>query len=91
MDSEILSGFIDDILDDDNGVQLDASFDANDPHEDLKCTFFSFLISRCILRYAPGYASGSEYKFSKPGRAIMGNNAKRIEFIDGFLTFYSAD
>ena len=90
MDSEILSGFVDDILDG-HTVQPFSIFYTKAPHEDLKCTFFSYLVSQCILRYAPKQIGDSVYKFSKPGRAIMENNAKRIEFIDGFLTFYSAD
>ena len=90
MDSEILSGFVDDILDV-RYVQPFSIFHAETTHEDLKCTFFSYLVSQCILRYAPRQTGNGVYKFSKPGRAIMENNAKRIEFIDGFLTFYSAD
>ena len=90
MENKDLSVFVDEILDDRNGVQPDSIFGDEKPDEDLKCTFISFLISRCIIRYAPRYPSGSNiYKFSKPGRDIMKDNAKRIAFIEEFIRFYN--
>ena len=90
MENKDLSVFVDKILDDHNGVQIDTMFNHEEPNEDLKCTFISFLISKCIIRYAPGYSSGSNiYKFSKPGRDIMKDNAKRIAFIEEFMKFYN--
>ena len=89
MNTELLRRFVDDILDDHNGVQPNTIFETRDPHEDLKCTFLSFLVSRCILRLAPGYMGGNVYKFSKPGRVIMGDDVKRTAFIEEFLVFYT--
>ena len=91
MENKDLSVFVDELLNDRNGVHPDSIFASDEPNEDLKCTFISFLISRCIIRYAPGYTSGSiVYKFSKPGRDIMKDNIKRIAFIEEFMRFYNA-
>ena len=90
MENKDLSVFVDEILDDRNGVQPDSIFGDEKPDEDLKCTFISFLISRCIIRCAPRYPSESNiYKFSKPGRDIMKDNVKRIAFIEEFMRFYN--
>lgn len=90
MEAKDLSAFVDEILDDHNGVQFDSIFYNEKPNEDLKCTFMSFLVSKCILRYAPRYTGGSNiYKFSKPGRDIMENNIKRMVFIEEFMKFYN--
>ena len=57
--------------------------------EDMMCSFLSFLISRCILRYAPRcMTEGAPYIFSNPGRIIVQDKIKRTAFIEEFLNFY---
>ena len=91
MENKDLSIFVDELLNGRNGVHPDSIFAYEEPNEDLKCTFIGFLISKCIIRYAPRYISGSiVYKFSKPGRDIMKDNIKRIAFIEEFMRFYNA-
>ncbi len=58
--------------------------------EDKLCTFLQFMISRCIIRFAPNYLSGGVYVFSNPGRIIMEDKIKRQAFIEEFEKFYNS-
>ena len=89
MKKENLNDFIDMILEQ-NSVQPYAIFSNNDygDQEDMMCSFFSFLVSKCIIRYAPRYINYGVYLFSNPGRQIMKNKSKRENFIEDFLKFY---
>ena len=61
-------------------------------NEDEICCFFGFLVSKCVLRYAPGSISDSiKYKFSNPGRVIMEDRTRRTAFIEEFMKFYNND
>ncbi len=88
MNTETLDNFIDVILEK-NSVQPYAIFsDKNYGNEDMVCSFFSFLVSKCILRCAPRYIDNGVYVFSNPGRIIMQDKAKRTSFIEEFMKFY---
>lgn len=56
---------------------------------DLICTFFSFLISKCFLRLATGYMSSDIYVITKPAKSILSNEISRDIFINEFLKFYT--
>ena len=75
---------------DGNSVDPYAIFSNNDygDQEDMMCSFFSFLVSKCIIRYAPRYTGSDVYLFSNPGRAIMNDKIKRTAFIEEFEKFY---
>ena len=62
--------------------------DRGDENTDFILTFFQYLVSRCVVRHAPCYASYGIYAFSAPGRKIMSNDASRTAFIGEFMKFY---
>ena len=57
-----------------------------DNENDCMLTFFQRLISKCIIRHVPSYAS-PVYTFSVPGRKLMSNDAARTAFISEFMRF----
>ena len=69
-------------------IQPRQLFDGGDRKDDLTLTFYSFLISRCIIRYAHGYDNYGIFEFSKPGRKTMENKIRRRAFVEEFLKFY---
>lgn len=88
MSQKELGEFIDMLL-------TEKSFDPEDifkneykDNEDLMCSFFTFLVSKCIIRYAPKMDRSGVYTFSKPGRVIIENDKKRTKFIKEFIKFY---
>lgn len=56
---------------------------------DLICTFFSYLISKCFLRLATGYMTTDVYVLTKPAKSILKNEISRDVFINEFLKFMS--
>ena len=89
MSVERINTLIDKMLSKEN-VQCRAFFyDYDKDKYDLEFTFFSFLISRCILRYANEYQEYGIFKFSNPGREIMKDKNKRTAFVEEFLNFYN--
>ena len=90
MSNERLDALVDEMLNLQNPVQPHLLFREYKRREhDLESTFFGFLISRCILRYAIEYDSYGIFKFSKPGREIMEDKNKRAAFVETFLQFYN--
>ena len=91
MNEGILSDFIDMILEQNSVLPYSIFFD-NDygDDEDMVCSFFSFLVSRCIIRYAPRYINHGVYVFSNPGRIIMKDKKKRNSFLKDFMEFYDS-
>ena len=61
-----------------------------DEGTDFVITFFQYLISKSIIRYAQNYGDYGIYKFSVPGREIMSDKIKRMVFIEKFVHFYNA-
>ena len=60
----------------------------SDEDGDFVLTFFQYLISRCIIRHAPGYSDYGIYAFSVPGRRLMSNDASRAALIGEFMGIY---
>lgn len=58
--------------------------------EDMLCCFVGFLVSKCLLRYAPSYGEYGIFVFSMPGRSILENNARRAAFVEEFMNFYES-
>ena len=73
-----------------HNIQLASLFADYDKEDDLIFTFFSFLISRCIIRYAHGYQKYGIFEFSNPGRKIMKNKNQRMAFVEEFVNFYES-
>lgn len=89
-DSDILNTLVKEWLQQRNLQHQTLFRNINSENEiDLKTTFFQFLISRCIIRYAVNPDSYGIYKFSEPGKKIMEDENKRLAFISEFLVFYN--
>ncbi len=56
--------------------------------EDLLCTFFSYLQSKCLIRFSPNPLVSNNFKLSKVGKEIIEDKDKRIVFVEEFLKFY---
>lgn len=56
--------------------------------EDMLLCFAGFLVSKCLLRQAPNYRDYGIFVFSKPGRSILKNSARRRAFVEEFTNFY---
>ena len=69
-------------------IQPRQLFNGGDRKDDLTLTFYSFLISRCIIRYTHSRDNYGIFEFSKPGRKTMENKIRRRAFIEEFLKFY---
>ena len=76
-----------------NSLQPAALFQylkEEEENTDFVITFFQYLISKSIIRYAQNYVNYGIYKFSAPGREIMSDKMKRTVFIEEFVRFYDA-
>lgn len=85
-----INEFIDFLLAE-NSVQIRALSDYDiGGQEDMLCCFTGFLVSKCLLRHAPSYRENGIFVFSKPGRSILENSAKRTAFVEEFMNFYES-
>ena len=83
MSKEKLDNFIDMILDQ-NSVQPHTIFFKWLWRSERHDVQFSFLVSRCIIRYAPKYTDDGAYLFSNPGHAIIKDKTKGTDLWKSF-------
>lgn len=69
--------------------QISLQFLENNGYKDndLICTFFSYLISKCFLRLETGYMTNNVYVLTKPAKSILKNEISRDVFINEFSKF----
>ncbi len=92
MDKDSVFNFIDKILKKDSIQPLDLFWGKYEgDEEDLLCTFFTYLMSNCVIRYDSKSMEYGMYKFSKPGKEILENKQKRDIFVLNFLRLYYCD
>ena len=87
MSVEKIDALINAMLESEN-IQPRQLFNDGECKDDLTLTFYSFLISRCIIRYTHSGDNYGMFEFSKPGRKTMENKIRRKAFIEEFLKFY---
>lgn len=81
--------FIDSLLAKDCFEIGSPSYNLGDQEDILLC-FVGFLVSKCLVRSAPNYRDYGMVVFSKPGRSILKNSAKRMAFVEEFMNFYNS-
>lgn len=81
--------FIDSLLTKGNFELGSLAYNLGD-QEDLLLCFVGFLVSKCLLRQAANHRPYGVVVFSKPGRNILENSAKRKAFVDEFMNFYES-